>query len=249
MDHLCRILCGSDVGEGEAFDVLKQVRKSIFAFGTKIDTLLDPKHGNDLTLLGPYCARVLMETGCSAIVGRLDPFRILYLSQFQARSGYDSTKKAKSAFAWQGDVLSPEKEDLWSSSVETQKISRALLSAYFDHVHWRPAVTAALDYAGDLSPNTATKSLLLIEADDFVAQCKGNGNRLYSQLSKGVHWEFFSRVSVGLDEFTARDLIKDAVKWVSRIALMSHFIPTAHCRLSAAEAFQSFSDVSEWIDV
>ena len=201
MDHLCRILCGSDAGEGEAFDVLRQVRRSIFAFGTRIDSLLDVKHGEDLTLLGPYCARVIMETGCSAIVGRLDPFRILYLSQFQARSGYDPTKKARSAFAWQGDVLSLEKEDLWSSSVETQKISRALLSAYFDHVHWRPAVTAALDYAVDLPLNAATKSLLLIEADDFVAHCKGSGNSLYSKLSKGVHWDFFNRVSVA-DEFT-----------------------------------------------
>ena len=176
MDHLCRIVCGSDIGEGEAFDVLRHVRRSVSLFGTKINSLLDPRHGDDLSLLGPYCARVIMETGCSAIVGRLDPFRILYLSRFQSHAGYDPAKKARSAFAWQGDVLSPEKEDMWSDNIESQKISRALLSAHFDHVHWRPAVVAALDFAGNLSSDSAVQSVLLIDADHFVAQCRGKGS-------------------------------------------------------------------------
>ena len=72
---------------------------------------------------------------------------------------------------------------------------------------------------------------------------------LYSHLSKGVHWDSYSQMSVALDEATVRQLIQDAVTWVSRIALISHFIPTAHCSLSATEAFQSYSDVLEWINV
>ncbi len=250
MEHLCKVVCGSTVGVGEAYDVLRHVRQSIYAFGSKTDDLLKSQAGDDLTLIGPYCARVLMETGCAAVVGRLDPFRILYLSRFQAHSNYDPTKRSKSAFSWQGDVLNPDRDrdENFGDNVEVQKISRALFSSNNDHIHWRPAVSAALDYAASMRADAAIASILLTDADRFVSECKGKGNMLYSQLSKGVHWEFFSRISVTFDEQTVRQLMQDAIMWVSKIALISHFIPTAQCRLTASEAFQSYLDVWEWIN-
>ena len=54
------------MGVGEAFDVLRHVRQSVYAFGLKTDFLLRSADVEDLRLLGPFCARVLMETGCGS---------------------------------------------------------------------------------------------------------------------------------------------------------------------------------------
>ena len=251
MDPLGRVLCGNAIGFGEASDVLAHIRRSIELFGTKAESLLAPDGASDLSLIGAYCARVLMETGCAAVVGRLDPFRILYLSRFQSHASYDPTRRSKSSFAWHGDVISPEKErddELWSDTVDISKVSRALFSSYIDHIHWRPAVTMALDLAATMDPDPTLSSFMRTDSETFVKEIKGRGSLLYSHLSKGVHWEFFSVTSLSFDEQTVKQLIRDTITWVARVALISHFIPTAHCCLSGAEAFSAYSEVLERIN-
>ena len=202
MDSLCQIVCGDPLNGSEASAVLRRIRQSVSSFGSRAELLLETDQHPDLTLIGPFCARVLMETGCAAVVGRLDPFRILYLSRYQSRAGYDPSKRAKSAFGWQGDVFTPDKEkdELWSDNADIQKISRALFSVHLDQIHWRPAVLAALDCAASIDKNRVVVEFLATDADDFIHQAKGRGSTLYSHLSKGVHWEFFADMNVSFDD-------------------------------------------------
>lgn len=243
-------MCGSQIELGEASKVLGYLRQSMDAFGGKAFALLGGDT-HDLSLFGPFCARVIMETACAALIGRIDPFRVLYLSRFQSHAGYDPTKRAKSAFTWQGDVIPPEKEkdELWSEALETAKISRALFSQYTDHVIWRPAVSAAIDCAATARDQGHIAGILTTDIDSFIAQARGRGASLYSQLSKGVHWEFFTDNAVIFDRETVRQLIQDAIIWTSRLGLVSHFIPTAHGCLKGSEAISSYADVMELMNV
>src|SRR5690606_34552717 len=102
---------------------------------------LNSDASSDALELGPYCARVLLENATAAVVGRLDAFRILYLSEFQAQPEYETGKRARSAFSWLGDVVPEEKgtAQLWSIEHDVAKINRALFSKHSEHLFWKPA--------------------------------------------------------------------------------------------------------------
>jgi hypothetical protein len=199
---------------------------------------------DDGLALGPFCARVLLENSCAALVGRLDTFRILYLSEFQAQPEYEQGRRAKSAFSWFGDVIPDEKlgQGLWSVDHDVSKISRALFSRHIDHVCWRPAVERMLDYVSSNKSEPALKEILALNSETYVSGSKGQGLQLYSILSKGVHWEFFNSVLL-FDEITVKNAIRDTCLLVSHLGLTSHFIPTAYASLQpqrALEAYLSF---------
>src|SRR4051812_15791246 len=83
MNEISLLLCG-DKSEGIAKVALDQLSSSIRWFSTKAARFLVDDITDEALSFGPFCARVLLENGCAALVGRLDSFRMLYLSEFQA---------------------------------------------------------------------------------------------------------------------------------------------------------------------
>jgi hypothetical protein len=116
MGDIGALLCGGVNAEGIAKSALDQLSRSINSFSARIVRFLTEDASEDAAALGPFCARVLLENACAALVGRLDSFRILYLSEFQTQPGYEYGKRAKSSFSWVGDVVPEEK------SVQNYKI-------------------------------------------------------------------------------------------------------------------------------
>jgi hypothetical protein len=143
---LGRLVCGAAAETCTANKTLDHLSSSIDRFAKKAVEYLNGEFSEEAQIFGAFCARVTLENACAAIVGRLDPFRLLYLAEFQAQGGFEYSKPSKSGFRWLGDVLAEEKlpqEDLWSSSYDVAKISRALFSGYINHVYWKPAVESA----------------------------------------------------------------------------------------------------------
>ena len=175
----------SDAG-GIADSALKQLSISIDSFAKRSLKILEEKISQEGIELGPFCARVLLENSCAALVGRLDTFRILYLSEFQAQPQYEYGKRAKSAFSWVGDVIPEERpsQELWSIDHDMSKISRALFSRHLDHVCWRPAVERMLDYVSSTSSAPALNELFSLNSDTYVNASKGQSLQLYSTLSE-----------------------------------------------------------------
>jgi hypothetical protein len=86
MDTLGYLLCGHDgAAEGLAKSALDQLARSIDTFSRRAINFLIDDASEDTFVFGPFCARVLLENSCAALMGRLDCFRMLYLSEFQAR--------------------------------------------------------------------------------------------------------------------------------------------------------------------
>ncbi|MCM2490797.1 hypothetical protein [Burkholderia glumae] len=243
MNELALLLCGSDA-DGTAGIALNQLSDSIKRFSSRAARFLAEDATDETLSYGPFCARVLLENGCAALVGRLDSFRMLYLSEFQAQPEYEYGKRVKSAFAWTGDVIPDERQNgaLWSADHDLPKISRALFSKHFDHVFWKPALVRLLDHLSTLAPDPLLADVLSIDPDRFIDETKGRCAQLYSTLSKGVHWEFFTSALL-FDEATVKNSIREAILVVAHLGLASHFIHTAYASLRPNAAVDSYKAI------
>ena len=247
MNDFGSLLCGADNSVGIAKSALEQLCRSINNFSKRAVRYLAEEASGDSLSLGPFCARVVLENSCAALLGRLDPFRMLYLSEFQTKPEYEPGKRAKSGFSWFGDVMPAEDKQnqaLWSVDHDTSKISRALMSRHLNHVYWAPAIDRMLDFVSQHDIDPRLSDILSFEAGTYIDQCKGRSSQLYSALSKGVHWEFFT-TALMFDEATVKTLIRDTLLLVAHLGLTSHFIPTAyatHKPEKALEIYLSFRD-------
>lgn len=241
MNKLGNLLCGHGRGEGTAKVALGQLCSAIDGFGSKAVKFLNEDASDETLSFGPFCARVLLENSCAALVGRLDSFRMLYLSEFQTQPEYEHGKRVKSAFSWTGDVMPDEKAAtaVWSADTDLPKISRALFSKHFEHIYWKPAVEKMIDFVSQKPANPLLSEILSIDIDDYINATSGRSRQLYSTLSKGVHWEFFTSALV-FDEATVKTAIRDTCLLVSHLGLTSHFVPTAYASLSPDAAIEEY---------
>jgi hypothetical protein len=237
---LGEFVCGAGGTAGIADATLDHLKSSIERFSTKSISFLNGEFDEDSQSFGAFCARVVLENSCAALVGRLDPFRLLYLAQFQAQDGFEYGRPSNSGFRWSGDVLPDEKapQALWGTDHNVAKVSRALFSPYAEHMYWRPAFEAALDFTAD-DDSDLLRELRLTEPNNYVGYTRGKCAALYSTLSKGVHWDFFTS-SIVLDEGTIKDAIRDMLIALSSMSLVSHFIPTAYRSLDHMVAVRTY---------
>lgn len=241
MSPIVPLICGHDNCQGTAKIALNQLSLSIDRFATKALGFLNGAASTETLSFGPFCARVVLENSCAAILGRFDPFRILYLSEFQAQSEYEHGKRARSAFSWFGDVIPDDKttQALWHIDNDVPKISRALFSKHIEHIYWKPAVALMLDFVSAQPVNPVLADLLSIDPEKYIGETRGRSAQLYSMLSKGVHWEFFTSALL-FDDMTVKTAIRDTLLLVSQLGLVSHFVPTAYAALKPDEALNHY---------
>ena len=234
------LVCGSSAEASTAKATLDLLSASIDRFSAKAISYLNGPFSEDAQIFGAFCTRVTLESACAALVGRLDSFRMLYLAEFQSQEAFEYGRPAKSGFRWSGDVFTDERPvtALWSVDQDPAKVSRALFSPHLEAIYWRPAFNAAIDYVDAIEAEGFT-DLRRLEATSFIPFTKGKCARLYSTLSKGVHWDFFAE-SIVMDEGTLKDTIRDCVTLLSTVAFVSHFVPTAFGRLGRAEAVDAY---------
>ncbi len=243
---LGELVCGHAIESCVANRTLDHLSNSINRFADKAVVYLNGEFSEEAQIFGAFCARVTLENACAALVGRLDPFRMLYLAEFQTQGGFQHGKPSKSGFKWTGDVLADEgpPSRLWNPDHELTKISRALFSAYVDHVYWKPAVEAALDYLAGESGGGGQHDLTTMDPETFTSTTKGKCAELYSKLSKGVHWDYFVP-SVMMDEGTLKDSIRDCFIQVANLGFVSHFVPTAYRSLAPTAALLAYNEFRE----
>ncbi|MEK9280498.1 hypothetical protein MTR72_12710 [Bradyrhizobium sp. ISRA442] len=209
---------------GARQDSASAMSQSVESFASRAIRILGEVASDEATALGPFFARVLLENSCAALVGRLDPFRILYLSEFQGQPEYEHGKRARSGFSWFGDVMPAEERnsELWNLEQDVSKIGRALFSKHIDHVCWQPAVESMLDFVSAHGSDPLLRDILSLGAETYVKKTKGQSQQLYSTLSKGVHWEFFNSALL-FDEATVKSAIRETCLLVAHLGLVSHF--------------------------
>lgn len=195
-----------------------------------------------VSMFGPFLGRSLLELSATALIGRLDPIRILVVRQIQAQPDYDTSIPWKASIRWQGDVLAAKKvQNLWGDALEYEKITKALLGDYYDHLVWRPAVQQMLGVAK--GGGNWFAQLGAISPDSFVTRKRDEISRLYSSLSKGIHHEFVLPPGTLYDRATVVDLVQRTIHLIADIGLVSHFIPHASASLSPDDAMATFNRI------
>ena len=117
--------------------------------------------------------RALLEVGLTAIIARLDPFRVLVLREMQLQPEFDVAIRRSTSVQWQGDIMSkpPPKKDakLWSPDLSINELTRALLGDYYEHVFWRPAFIRLLDRVSEGAGGNWMDNLRLMDSDGFTS--------------------------------------------------------------------------------
>jgi hypothetical protein len=159
LTHLADTLCG----------LLGQVRHLDFSGGS----------AQQVSILGPYLARGILEVGLSMLIARLDPFRVLVLRRIQLSPAYEIEIRNSSALQWKGDFLADARgstdtkvSDPWNPSLKPQDMTRALFGHYHDHIFWRPSLEILLDVAPETRGGSWMTKLRLMSPDRFVPQMR-----------------------------------------------------------------------------
>ena len=244
-NDLSLLICGKPTaapyGDSELGQILTHIQESMDYLMDEI-SWLGEQEPRRVSMLGPFLGRSLLELSATALIGRLDPLRILVVRQIQAQPEYDTAIPWKASIRWQGDVLAAKKvTNLWGEALDYEKVTKALLGDYYDHLVWRPAALRMLGFAtagGAWLAEIATRG-----AESFVSQRREDIGGLYSSLSKGIHHEFVMPPGAIYDRATVTALILRTVHLVADLGLVSHFVAHATCSLSADEALAAFNQI------
>jgi hypothetical protein len=236
----CGAIDGPPASGSELAEILSYVRETIDLVSKQLGWL-SQQDDSQVSILGPFLGRSLLELSTTALLARLDPMRLLVVRQIQTQPNYDPALRWKASLQWQGDVLAPDKsKDLWTEKLEYEKTSKALLGDPFDHLLWRPAFER-MRSSSPMGGNWMAE-LASIDTDVFIARKREEVSKLYSSLSKGIHHEFVMRPGALYDRATVVDLVQRTSYTVSTLAVVSHYIAHAPFSLSPDVAVHAFNE-------
>lgn len=246
MDGLSILLCGKHNGLGELSDILAQLGSTIDDFAPRCYSFVQ-NESPDITTFGAYCGRTLLETACTTLIGRITPYRLLLLKRCQEHPDYSIGVRHNAAIQWAVDVMPDKKvpDKTWN---KIDGYTHPLLSYYMAEIHWIPAFNALLDdfvteesiYLNDLKR---------INPEGVIDFFKNEANRLYSSLSKGIHQEFVVPISVNYDPPTVKELLTETIALVTKMALVSHYIPTIASKLDKDTLLRHLVELEEKVDI
>jgi hypothetical protein len=240
---LTRLACGDPDAGTELGRVLAHVGSVIDTIMGEVASLHQRPDGH-VTLYGPFLGRSMLEQCLTAMIARIDPFRVLVIKEMQRSPEYQAGVRLKSAIQWQGDVFGEGKiQDLWSPGKSIEKITRALLGDYFDHVIWRPAFLALSDSLDLLPAGPWTQELQLQTPEGFVPQVRLELGTTYSSLSKGIHHEFVIPPDKLYDRKTVVTYLLDAIRLSSHLALLSQLISHCPFMITRQDAFTLYNNL------
>jgi hypothetical protein len=154
---LAKLLCGNIIINSVNDEGIDQV---LVHLSRSIDNVVNELVNRDslspeqITLFVPFLGRSLLELGCTAIIARLDPFRVLMIREHQRQPNYERDKRNNFSIRWKhdqyGDVLSKEVTEPWGDKAPPTP-SRALLGTYYKELIWSANFDKLLDAINDVS--------------------------------------------------------------------------------------------------
>lgn len=246
IESFTSLVCGSIPGTDAFSEILKHLKKTLTNVLFEV-TRLTSEPDERVTLFGPLLGRSILELSFTCIVGRLDPFRILTLREFQMRANSTEAtslgNRSASAFQWSGDVrpLDKDPKKLWETDLPMSKISRSLLGDCYGDVFWKPAFVEVLDAITTSNSGPWISEIQGLDPDLLIIRTRADCDKIYSTLSKGIHQEFIIPPGSLYDKNTVIVYIKDAIRLASRIALLSHATPASQGKMQMTEAILNFT--------
>lgn len=229
---------------GAMHDVLVHLADTLDRLLVKSATLRKSGTTVDIALFGPMLGRAIIEVSFTAIVSRFDPFRVLAIRKSQLSASYDPKTRNPLAFTWQTDVQGDEKGKTWDERPSLKDLQRALLCQHFSDIFWEEAFTILLDSIPANRGKGWMSQLTRIEPEAFAARMRYEANRLYSELSKGIHHEFVIPLVSQFDPATVGELITRSWQIASALGLTACYSPVTK-DLNAGAALTYYEQAQE----
>ena len=246
MNRLSELLCGDYQNLGELSEILDLLASTINNFSIRCIEFLKQDAPQDIATFGAYCGRTLLEASCIALIGRITPYRVLLLKRYQEQPNYDLGIRHKISIEWKGDILPKSnitREQIWNKA-EDKSLTSPLLSDYMWDIYWIPAFKSLLDDTVN-EDNTYLIKLASIPLDGICQNLRKEAEELYSSLSKGIHQEFIIPHGVAYDAITVQDLLQRTISLVTKLALISHYIPIAVASIDKENLLQCLAEIEE----
>lgn len=241
--NLKMLVCGKNGKLGDLSLIFSHLGATIHFFGDKSSQFITKKLKANITEYGPFTGRRLLESACTVLLGRIDPFRLLLVKRYQSQPGFNIGARGKLSIQWTSDIIPPKPpQDLWSQNTDTKDVSRALLSAYAHELYWEKAFIEMLD---DLSTETSQwlNELSQIQPDGITTYFRREADRLFSSLSKGIHTEFVVPSTISYDATTVIDILESTVSLITKMSIVVNYMPISQVHLSRKELIDRLNGI------
>lgn len=250
---LCRLACGTPTGGTQLSEIIEHLCHALGALVDEMATMsaggAEPDLARRSALYGPFLGRSVLEIVSTALIGRLDPFRVLTLRQIQLQPTYKLGLKTRAAIQWSGDVMAEGKpEKLWTTDRTFAEMTRALLGDYQDHVLWRPAFERFLDAVPPERGGEWMRSVRQIQPEGFLASMRTRFGAAFSECSKGVHHELLIAPSSLFTPETIRELHQRVLEITSILAAVFNACDYASFRLPVDDVIAGLESMQESLD-
>lgn len=245
-ESLATLLCGQKCeSKCDINEILNHLHESICTICGEISKLpeRDDRH---LTLYGPFLGRSLLELGATALIGRIDPFRVLILREAQKQPNYNIGKQHAASIRWQGDVVDENVADLWNDK-SLKSPTRALLGVYQRHF-FRKVMDEVADKLSSSEGGNWSQKLTSMPPDSIPHYAMNEILRLYSSLSKGIHHELIVPVESLLDRDTIKTLLNETLQVMATVGLMTSFVPHVYNSAEERKLLECFND-SQFLEI
>ena len=225
MHPLTSLICGTDARTGAIGQVLAHLSETLDRIIDRSFKLCATADATDSALFGPVLGRSILEVSLTAVCGRIDPYRVLAIRKSQLAPEFDVATRNSLAFNWSTDVTGEEKAKEWNQKPSLRDLQRALLSRHCHDLIWSEAFTRLLDNVpSDRGLNWMAR-LRTFEPDGFTARMRADADRLFSELSKGVHHEFVIPLTNQYDKDTVADLLSRCWEFAATIGFTACHSP------------------------
>lgn len=245
LKKLATLVCGGgeiDAAQGdcEVSNILLHLRSILVSILSELDAL-GVQSPERISLYGPFLARSLLEVAVTALIGRIDPTRVLVVKRVQEHGNYDTTKAWNAAIRWQGDVVDKKVGDLWTPERSYKEMTKALFGDYYVEIYWKTALAKIQDptlVGGSWLAAIRSKSI-----EEFATSRRELVSKLYSESSKGIHSEFVVPPGSKYDRMTVANMATKVIEVLSELGLLVNLLPHIAYTLSKTDASAIFTEL------
>jgi len=242
---LATLVCGGGevdaaLGDCEVSKILFHLRTILVSILDELDALGLQSH-NRISLYGPFLTRSLLEVAITALIGRIDPTRVLVVKRVQEHGNYDTTKPWNAAIRWQGDVLDKKVSDLWTPEKSYKEMTKAIFGDYYVELYWKTALAKIQDPA--ITGGSWLAAIRRKSIDEFANSRRELVGKLYSESSKGIHSEFVVPPGSKYDKMTVANMAARVIELLSELGLLVNLLPHIAYTLPKMEAAAIFTEI------
>jgi len=245
LNKLAKLVCGGDEvdaaqGTCEVSKILLHLRTILVSILDELDAL-GAQSPERISLYGPFLTRSLLEVAVTALIGRIDPTRVLVVKRVQEHGNYDTTKAWNAAIRWQGDVLDKKVGDLWTPERSYKEMTKALFGDYYVELYWKTALEKIQDpepLGGSWLAAIRSKSI-----EEFANSRRELVSKLYSESSKGIHSEFVVPPGSKYDKVTVANMAASVIEVLSELGLLVNLLPHIAYTMPKMDACAIFTEL------